>query len=146
MFGLKHIPDIERQHYELQQKFAAATTTLLTNGQSLVHSGTHWDEKISAALVSIQQLSSLVEELQSARLDATKVAAALAGATKLASEGVIDPDQIFQEAARHLEDGPAKIAQVIEQPLPVVGGSVAEGSTLDPLTQTLRTLSAQRAR
>ncbi len=86
--------------------------------------------KIASAVLAIDRLTSLVGELQQAHDSSAKVAAALAGAVKLAQDGVIDVEDIFDIARESLERGSVKLSSIdelfIEQPGEVEGGEAPE--------------------
>lgn len=70
--------------------------------------------KIASAVLAIDRLTSLVSDLQQAHDSSVKVAAALAGAVKLAQDGVIDVEDIFDIARESIERGSIKLSSVDE--------------------------------
>lgn len=68
--------------------------------------------KAAAAVLAIDRLTTLVSDLQQAHSSSVKVAAALAGAVKLAQDGVIDVEDIFDIARESLEHGTVKVSSV----------------------------------
>lgn len=119
-------------------------------------------DKLAAAALAIDRLTSLVSDLHQAHDTSVKAAAALAGAVKLAQDGVIDVEDIFDTAREGLERGTVKVSNadnlfreqpgelVTEAPqsvkaatgVPIPGFSDASGQhqTADVLTATLRSL------
>jgi hypothetical protein len=119
-------------------------------------------DKLAAAALAIDRLTSLVSDLHQAHDTSVKAAAALAGAVKLAQDGVIDVEDIFDTAREGLERGTVKVSNadnlfreqpgelVTEAPqsvkmatgAPIPGFSDASGQhqTADVLTATLRSL------
>jgi hypothetical protein len=101
--------------------------------------------KVAKAAEVIEQLNRLVGELQSAHDKSAKVAAALAGAVKLAQDGAIDVEDIFDIARQSLNSGTVKTAALDlflekEEIGSLVGPSTPAQADLDPLTATLRAL------
>lgn len=118
--------------------------------------------KVAVAASTLDQLGSLVGELQSAHSSSVKVAAALAGAVKLAQDGVIEVDDIFDVSREVLENGSVKVAaldQVFDRDVgeisheagdsvkratgpavPGFGSISGEHKGLDVFTATLRSL------
>jgi hypothetical protein len=83
--------------------------------------------KLASAVLAIDRLTSLVGELQRAHDSSVKVAAALAGAVKLAQDGVIDTEDILDVARESIERGSVKLSTIDElfreQPGVVMGGT-----------------------
>lgn len=71
-------------------------------------------EAMAKAASTITQQQALIGELQSARQHAVKTAAALAEAAKLAQEGRIDLEDIFETADRLLKSGNVKLSSLDE--------------------------------
>jgi hypothetical protein len=105
--------------------------------------------KIAEAVRVIDQQQALIGGLQSAHLQAVKIAAALAEATKLAQDGAIDVGDVFDFARRSLVNGTVKLSSVDDlfdqSPGEIITGAAAEvaGKTAAPegtdiLTRTLR--------
>jgi len=86
--------------------------------------------KIAAAVLALDRLTSLVSELQEAHDSSAKVAAALAGAVKLAQDGVIDVEDVFDIARESIERGSVKLSAIdelfVEQPGELVGDEAPE--------------------
>ncbi len=116
-------------------------------------------EKCAAAATVLNQLSTLVGEVQSAHHNGVKVAAALAGAVKLAQDGVIALEDVFEVARKTLLDGTTKVAalEALDQPHSVGevvesgaksasthGGSNGTGEQVDVLTAYLRSVAQRR--
>lgn len=70
--------------------------------------------KLASAVLAIDRLTSLVGDLQQAHDSSVKVAAALAGAVKLAQDGVIDVEDIFDIARESIERGSVKLSAIDE--------------------------------
>jgi hypothetical protein len=106
-------------------------------------------QKIAEALSVLDQQRALICGLQSAHLNAVKIAAALTEACKLAQDGAIDVGDVIDHARQALIDGTVKLSSVDElfdqSPGDVISG-VAEGQFAptgqqqDILTQMLRSL------
>ena len=117
--------------------------------------------KLAASAEAIEQLSSLVGELRSSSRQSLKVAAALAGAVKLAQDGAIDVEDIFDVAREATENGTVKLSsadqifdlspgEIVEDAGPHVAQATGPavpgflgaqgGSGTDILTATLRSL------
>lgn len=110
--------------------------------------------KLAMARDAIDQLTNLVGELQSAHKESVKVAGALAGAVKLAQDGAIDVEDVFDVARESILNGSVKIAAVNEIYDQSPGELIEDGSAskqasparsgnqdrLDPLTGYLRTV------
>lgn len=111
-------------------------------------------EALAEAASTIAQQQALIGELQSARQSAVKTAAALAEAAKLAQEGRIDLEDIFETADRLLKSGNVKLSsldEVFDQSPGDLLGPEAEANAgrsatppsapgADPLTAALRQL------
>lgn len=111
-------------------------------------------EAMTKAASVIAQQDVLIGELQSARQHAVKTAAALAEAAKLAQEGRIDVEDLFEVADRLLKSGNVKLSsldEVFDQSPGEIQGADAEAVTersatplaatgADTLTQALRSL------
>lgn len=86
--------------------------------------------KLASAVLAIDRLTSLVGDLQQAHDSSVKVAAALAGAVKLAQDGVIDVEDIFDIARESIERGSVKLSTIDElfneQPGELVGDDAPE--------------------
>lgn len=86
--------------------------------------------KLASAVLAIDRLTSLVSDLQQAHDSSVKVAAALAGAVKLAQDGVIDVEDIFDIARESIERGSVKLSTIDElfheQPGELVGDEAPE--------------------
>lgn len=99
--------------------------------------------KLAQASQVLHQLSDCVGELRSAGNASLKVAAALAGAVRLAQDGLIDCADIFQVAQEAIVNGTVKLASLEEafsvSPGELTGPPTA-GTQMDPLTATLRHL------
>jgi hypothetical protein len=120
--------------------------------ESLQH-GTSEAAKIAHALTVLQTLASLVGELRSSHLTGVKVAAALAGAIKLAQHNAIDVEDVFAVARNALRTGSIKLSAA-DDPGEIVGSTAADAETggpriagysypeegLDELTATLRSI------
>lgn len=106
--------------------------------------------KLAATADALDQLSSLVGELRSAHQNSAKVAAALAGAVKLAQDGAVDVEDIFDVAREAILQGRVKQAAVDdlfdEDPGELIGSDKSASLTnfapagSDPLTAALRSL------
>lgn len=119
--------------------------------------------KIASAVLALDRLTSLVGDLQQAHDSSVKVAAALAGAVKLAQDGVIDVEDIFDIARESIERGSVKLSAVDElfneqpgelvgeqapeavkaatgQPVPGFSDASGQLASTDVLTATLRRL------
>lgn len=68
--------------------------------------------KIAAAASVIGRQTALIGELKSAHSESVKVAAALAGAVKLAQDGAIDIEDVFDVAREAIEHGSVKLSCV----------------------------------
>jgi hypothetical protein len=122
--------------------------------------------KIAAAVLALDRLTSLVSELQEAHDSSAKVAAALAGAVKLAQDGVIDTEDIVDIARESIERGSVKLSAIDElfaeqpgelvegdapetvkaatgRPLPGFGDASGRHDQTDVLTATLRSLRTE---
>lgn len=104
-------------------------------------------EKIATALQVMTQQQALIGGLQSAHLDAVKIAAALAEAVKLAQDGAIDVCDIMEVARKAVKTGSVKLSSVddlFEQSPGDLVGTAKEPGTggTDPLTSTLRELKS----
>lgn len=88
-------------------------------------------EKCALTASALRQLGALVGEVQSSHLHGVKVAAALAGAVKLAQDGRIAVEDIFEVAQKQLQDGTVKVAalEAFDQPLGEVVTSGAMSTT-----------------
>jgi hypothetical protein len=122
------------------------------------------NSKVAAAARAMDRLTNLVGELRQAHESSVKVAAALAGAVKLAQDGVIDISDVFDVAREAISNGTVKLSSADavfhEKVGEVVGNAEAGEATkaatgapvgafsdvsgahlpIDPLTSTLRTL------
>jgi hypothetical protein len=119
--------------------------------------------KIASAVLALDRLTSLVSDLQQAHDSSVKVAAALAGAVKLAQDGVIDVEDIFDIARESIERGSVKLSTIDElfqeqpgelvgdeapeavkaatgRPIPGFGDASGPHESTDILTSTLRGL------
>lgn len=66
--------------------------------------------KLAHALSALDRLASLVGELRASHLNGIKVAAALTGAIKLAQDGAIDLEDVFETARKALQNGSVKLS------------------------------------
>lgn len=105
--------------------------------------------KIAEAISVLDQQRALICGLQSAHLNAVKIAAALTEACKLAQDGAIDVGDVIDHARQALIDGTVKLSSVDElfdqSPGEVVTGTAEvqtapSGQQQDILTQMLRSL------
>jgi hypothetical protein len=111
-----------------------------TSGEAAMH-----PSKVATAAMALTRLTGLVGELREAHADAHKIAAALAGAVRLAQNGAIDVEDIFDMARRTIADGSVKTATLEDEFDQVPGLIVGEArgaadNDLDVLTRTLRGL------
>lgn len=67
-------------------------------------------EKVAKVVAALDRQNRLIGELRSAHLNSVKVAAALAGAVKLAQDGAIDNEDIFDVAREALLNGNVKLS------------------------------------
>jgi hypothetical protein len=106
--------------------------------------------KLAMAADTIEQLGSLVGELRSAHHQSAKVAAALAGAVKLAQDGIIDIEDVFDTARESLLDGTVKMSSIDEvfasDPGEIVEGKHAGGRTQDGMDSLTAFLRSARGR
>lgn len=112
--------------------------TAMTSQTSVFNDAT----KLAQATQVLSQLSDCVGELRSACQTNMKVAAALAGAIKLAQDGLIECADIFQVAQEAIVNGTVKLAAMedaFEANPGELAGPAAQ-ATLDPLTAMLRSL------
>jgi len=81
--------------------------------------------KLAAAALAMDRLTNLIGELQQAHASSVKVAAALAGAVKLAQDGAIDVEDIFDITRDAIAHGSVKLSSIdelfSEQPGHLVG-------------------------
>ncbi|HSW49533.1 MAG TPA: hypothetical protein VLH09_05125, partial [Bryobacteraceae bacterium] len=99
--------------------------------------------KLAQATQVLNQLGDCVGELRSACHSSMKVAAALAGAVKLAQDGLIDIGDVFQVAKEAIVNGTVKLAAMEEAFAPNPGeltGPADPAQSIDVLTATLRSL------
>jgi hypothetical protein len=126
--------DLENVHSTLVEHPTAMTSQI-----SVLNDAT----KLAQATQVLSQLSDCVGELRSACQTNMKVAAALAGAIKLAQDGLIECADIFHAAQEAIVNGTVKLAAMEEaytaNPGELTGPSTPT-STLDPLTAMLRSL------
>jgi len=144
---------------------AGSDMRTLAGKMAATHSGSAEIDpaKIASAVLAIDRLTSLVSDLQQAHDSSVKVAAALAGAVKLAQDGVIDVEDIFDIARESIERGSVKLSTIDElfneqpgdlvgdeapeavkaatgQPIPGFGDASGPHGQTDILTATLRGL------
>jgi len=136
----------------------AGKTAATDTGSAVIDPG-----KIASAVLAIDRLTSLVSDLQQAHDTSVKVAAALAGAVKLAQDGVIDIEDVFDIARESIERGSVKLSAIDElfaeqpgelegdtapeavksatgRPVPGFGDASGQHGSTDVLTATLRGL------
>lgn len=100
--------------------------------------------KVAQAAVVLNQQATLLKELHSYASDQAKTAAAMCQAVKLAQDGLIDVDDIFEHARQLSDSGSTKLSAVDdlfhETPGTVEKSAGANSTTeqLDPLTRVLR--------
>lgn len=142
-------------------KMASLAKTALQLGSELVSSPPQSSqeyrvgfspEKCAHTASALNQLSTLVGEVQSSHHNGVKVASALAGAVKLAQDGVIALEDVFEHAKQMLINGTTKVAALDAFDQPSVGevvdagaksastssGQNGNGEQLDVLTAWLR--------
>lgn len=94
------------------QARSALVSSVQRYGQHMSESANN--AKLAMAANALDQLSSLVGELRSENLQYSKAAAALAGAVKLAQDGVIDIHEVFDHARNTITSGEVKTSELQE--------------------------------
>ena len=100
-------------------------------------------QKLAQAAVAIDRLVDTVKDVSKAHQESAKLAEALTQSIKLAQDGAIDIEDIFEVAQRQLNEGSVKVSasrplgEVVQPAAP--SASTAEG--LDPLTSFLRSVA-----
>ena len=93
-------------------------------------------EKVAKVVATLDRQNRLIGELRSAHLNSVKIAAALAGAVKLAQDGAIDNEDIFDVAREALLNGSVKLSALEsvfeESPGEVVDDGKTAGGTAHP--------------
>jgi hypothetical protein len=126
--------DLENVHSNLVEYPKA-----MTSQTSVLNDAT----KLAQATQVLSQLSDCVGELRSACQTNMKVAAALAGAIKLAQDGLIECVDIFHVAHEAIVNGTVKLAAMEDAFTANPGelaGPATQAAQLDPLTAMLRSL------